>query len=278
MPAIGLEPPRESENSRAAYIGKVIEEWNEAFFFPRNISVLLKSTSRLMPGSKPSFCARPRMTSKKFQDQLNTALHEAVKTQDEPTARLLLSRGANPNYRPTCTSPMILLAMKHAGTSKANIDLVKLLLSYGHNIEAQAPSSMTALYYAVKHVDIPLIELLLAHGAKIDNAHPTGDEPTVYRAVAKNQTKIIEILLAEKPNLEVKPLGGTTPLYHAAKEENIPLVRLLLSHGAKADCCEAGGGQSAMLRAAKSGNTMLVRLLLDYGADVNSAPMGSKTA
>ena len=33
-----------------------------------------------------------------------------------------------------------------------------------------------------------------------------------------------------------------------------------------------------MLRAAKSGNTMLVRLLLDYGADVNSAPMGSKTA
>ena len=73
-----------------------------------------------------------------------------MKKQDESATRCLLSHGVDPDYRPSCTLSIIFLAMKNAGTSKINRDLVNILLSYGPNLEARAPTSMTTLYYAVK--------------------------------------------------------------------------------------------------------------------------------
>ncbi len=116
-PAAGSEKTqlqRESELRRSKRLKLTVDEWNEGFFLPRGISIILQT--EVLP---QSLSAAPSAKNA----ELGKALYETVKNQDLATARLLLTYGADPDYRPTCSTPALTEAVK-----RGNEEIVQMIL------------------------------------------------------------------------------------------------------------------------------------------------------
>lgn len=99
---------------------------------------------------------------------------------------------------------------------------------------------------------LPLVEAIRA-----------GDEMAARALIATGQAKVAE------PD-------GTTPLHHAAHQNNIVLVNALLAAGADASVANRYGVTPLTL-AAENGSAVVVERLLKAGADANAALPGGET-
>ena len=75
-----------------------------------------------------------------------------------------------------------------------NIEIVKLLLNAGADIDKQDNHGDTALIYAAIKNNIEIVKLLLNSGADIDKQNNNGDTALIYAAY-RNNLEIVEILL-----------------------------------------------------------------------------------
>lgn len=76
---------------------------------------------------------------------------------------MLLERGGDPQMKNGAGFPILLLA---AGSTAMPVDAVKALLARGADIQATGPSGETALELARRHGETPMVQALLAAGAK----------------------------------------------------------------------------------------------------------------
>ena len=254
-------PPPAPTIPDSRHLQRVVEEWNHGFFICRGVSLVLQTQPH------------PALPTAKNRSKIGDALYEAVKAGDVSTTRLLLSHGADPDWRPTHSTPALVRAVK-----SQNQELIAVLLERAPDLEASAPAEGTALYHAVKLRNLESVRLLLLYGSKVSSAHGSGSEPVLYRATENDDYAILEALLSQPDiKIDATPPGGASSLYKAAKEGRIEMARLLLAHGAAPDCEEPGGG-TAMSRAAKRGDFEMTRLLLEAGAKVDKATSGDSSA
>ncbi|KAL8725489.1 MAG: hypothetical protein Q9166_007309 [cf. Caloplaca sp. 2 TL-2023] len=203
--------------------------------------------------------------------EMGLALHRAVQKQDAKTTELLLEASADPDARPSWETPAIVKPVKHT-----NIQMLKLPLRYGPNLEADAPGCGTELYTAVTKGNSDIVKSLLAHGADL-NKRPSCPEPILCKAVSKQYNDIVELLL-QQDNLKLDDTSpvGTTTVFLAAKKGNVQLVKRLVE-GANVDA-RPMGTITAMFEAAKKGNFEVCKVLLENGAKVDSKTTGGDTA
>jgi ankyrin repeat protein len=89
-------------------------------------------------------------------------------------------------------------------------------------------------------------------------------------AILASQTELAAALLRRGASVNGESQFGSTPLYTAAVQGEVEIVRLLLEAGA--DPNRESGGESEgtpVCAAASWGRTEVVRLLLQHGADPN---------
>jgi ankyrin repeat protein len=77
-------------------------------------------------------------------------------------ARALVEAGAD--VRAAARNPMRVTAL-HAAAAARDVPLVRLLLDHGAEVDARQQASYTALHAAAQHGDVEMAELLLARGA-----------------------------------------------------------------------------------------------------------------
>ena len=175
----------------------------------------------------------------------------------------LLDAGVDPN---TANPGGETALMTAARTGK--VDAVKLLLDRGASVHAKDNvHGQNALMWAVLENHADVVELLLARGADI-NAHTnvtiTPGEYVPARAAAASGNGIIRQRALPTPN------GGMTPLLFAIRDGNVPMMRLLLDHGA--DLGQSSGNHTTpMLIALLNGQVGMATELLNRGADPNAA-------
>lgn len=154
---------------------------------------------------------------------------------------------------------------------EGHLEVVKLLLGAGANIEKPDADGVTPLLMAVLNGRIAVARYLMEHGANVKAADWYGQTPLfaavdlrdldvpgptrdngVDRAAA---LELIKDILARKPDV------------NARTRESLPERRWVVRLGSLAWVDFTG--QTAFLRAAYSGDVTVMRLLLENGADPN---------
>ncbi|KAI0878159.1 ankyrin repeat-containing domain protein [Hypoxylon argillaceum] len=120
-----------------------------------------------------------------------------------------------------------------------HISNVKILLSYGANVEFKSYLQRTPFFQAVIHGDADIVDWLVKKGKA--NMNPTTD-------------------IRQK----------LTPLCHACESGNFRVVEKLLELGADPKK-QDGLGRSPIIIAAIRGNRKTMQILLDYGVDIETA-------
>jgi ankyrin len=181
----------------------------------------------------------------------------------------------------------------HVAAGNGGPGLVKLLLRYGPDINAENASSETPieevgdaetariLLRAGASANAPnllcnaattggreLVEALLSYGADA-NSRCLGGTP-LLPAISSKKWDIVPILLDHGADPNVADSSGFTPLLLASGSGSAQTVALLLGHGARIDTASKDG-DTPLIEAAQYGRKDVVKLLLDRGA--TSRPM-----
>jgi ankyrin repeat protein len=199
------------------------------------------------------------------------------------------------------------------------LDAVKLLLAAGADVNEVEANDITVLLMAIGNNRMDVARFLIQNGADINRADWYGRTPlwqavevrnmdldsATYKNNVENREEILELvgLLLDRganPNARTKevppwrrtmiPLGslewvdfvGMTPFIYAARSADLPVMRLLLQHGADPNLTPLGGTTALMAAAginwvvkqtySESNDDFLkaVEFLYGLGQDVNA--------
>jgi len=246
----------------------------------------------------------------------DNALLTAVTQRKAEFVRLLLEAGANVNQKGTVVcgefgepevkeeglfrtthvpNPPVARAATplNVATRRGYADIATQLIAAGADVHAVDANGFTALVYALKANDEPLIKLLKDAGAKPPK-YPEGSLETAWIAAAKaGDCARLGDLISDGVDVNVKRAGGTeedvdeegggegTALKWAAQKGHLDAVKLLLASGAKADE-KFGGGfepghETALMYAAKGGHLQVASALVAAGAAVTAKEGSGRT-
>lgn len=158
-------------------------------------------------------------------------LHRAAKRHALAAAEVLIERGADVNAPATAVDR--LTPLHFAGWAGPPFDLLELLLRHGADVDApEIDDSDTLLHYAAARDDRRLAELLIAHGASVDEMNEVRWTP-LHRAAEEDAWEVADVLLRHGADVHIETNDGTA-LHIAAAVDGSRVAELLLARGAEA--------------------------------------------
>jgi ankyrin repeat protein len=207
-----------------------------------------------------------------------------------PMISLLLSKGAEINAKDkqgrTALLHAVVQYMSEAGGIISHPEVVQFLLENGADVQAKDNDGNTALIdtAGVYQGPIEIARLLLAKGIEVDARNAKGLTALMV-AVDKGGLDVTQLLLEKGADANQKDAVDHTVLDHAIEAGNAELVKVLLAKGAVAGTAYKTNSQIlaattnfALLNAAARGNLPKVKELLANGADVNARDTQHNTA
>ncbi|KAL9611924.1 MAG: hypothetical protein Q9167_003447 [Letrouitia subvulpina] len=155
-------------------------------------------------------------------------------------------------------------------------ECARMLLDDGADPAANHPAAEYHCPFiaAVENGKDKFVSLFVKSGIDI-NAIDDGCSP-LFRAAKSGRSGIIEILLANYANLELKSEQCYTALHGACINHHYRVIKLLLDAGADIEARDYWGN-TPLLRTVILGQAETVKLLLDTGADVEARNDGGNT-
>ena len=204
-----------------------------------------------------------------------TPLYAAAEHADPAMTEKLLSAGADSNKSLMSGETPLMVAAR-----RGNMDTVRALLKGGANPNAQEDNAgQTALMWAISQHQAAVVGELVKHGADVELASKAGTTPLMF-AAQQDDVDSGRILLAAgaKPN-EAQPKSGLTPLLIASAMSNEKTVDLLLDNGANPNVVDTNG-YAPLHKAVRDSDygidfdtrdsvLHIVKSLLKHGADPN---------
>jgi ankyrin repeat protein len=144
-----------------------------------------------------------------------------------------------------------------------NLSLVKGMFLHGADANAGTDTDNPLLEIAVMDSEPDVVELLLQHGAKVNEADSAGVTPLIWASIfCQNK---VPLLLQYHADVNLRGHRGETALYELVyTTRNKDLIRQLLAHGADPNI--ATGDGSTALSVAKSLHRLDLVALLKSGS------------
>jgi hypothetical protein len=136
-------------------------------------------------------------------NSLNNNLYRAIVALDKAKVEKLIAQGADVNAKlddPTDTfdgDPMLTIAVRFSSHEFQRLDVVKLLIDKGADVNAKEPNGNTPLHLA--DLNAELVELLIAKGADVNIKNKLGETP-LQALPAKHQKDSICLLPDYRPD------------------------------------------------------------------------------
>jgi ankyrin repeat protein len=234
----------------------------------------------------------------------DTALHIAVRLNEEANGRFLLDRGADvfalnarreppldlAFHSPGGIREWILANPTNAKDSQGNTVLhyaarwaldayIPLILMDGKiPLETVNSAGETPLFEAIKSNSPSTVQILIRSGALLTSRDKMGNAP-LHVAVQHDAGAVIDILIGSKAELSPHALNGNTPLHDAViglyDPSQNPALRtnamaaVLISNRAELEARD-GDGNTPLMRAVLAGLRVTTTQLADAGADLNT--------
>ena len=143
-----------------------------------------------------------------------------------------------------------------------------LIATYPMDIDARGGYYTTPWIAAFEVGDIDVVRLLLRCGADVNVLDKGGNTP-LHRASENGHTEIVQLLLEHKADVDLPSKWFWTPLAVSYSRGHMEVSRLLVQHGANVDAYTIED-LTPLNIASSSGHLAVVRFLIDNGADVDS--------
>ncbi|CEJ82922.1 hypothetical protein VHEMI02962 [[Torrubiella] hemipterigena] len=215
------------------------------------------------------------------EDKGNTALHVAIKMKNEDALKFLLAHtkiaiDTRSDFSFTALHNASLWVPKDASATclkdgrigeETALSLTKILLDAGANIDMPTDAGHSVLHLAITYGRCRLTEQLLARGASMGW---TGDEQKSCMVIAAESNApipLIRLLLAHGADIDEVDGNGDYALQTAIERSKLNLIQFLLDQGANPDKTTSRTYGPPLLQARSMPKVMV--LLLNYGADPN---------
>ena len=143
---------------------------------------------------------------------------------------------------------------------RGDIEIVKLLIKEGADVNARDKYGGTALMAAANNGHTEIAKILIGRGAKVDAVDHSHRTALLFAATGPFP-ETVKLLLDNKSNPNVVDNGEHfSPLMHAAAEGNLDIVKILLEYGADPDLKDVDG-DTAESFAGQKGHTTVVDYL-----------------
>ncbi|BCE03112.1 ankyrin repeat domain-containing protein [Marinicellulosiphila megalodicopiae] len=153
----------------------------------------------------------------------------AIKHQNIELVELILKAGANPDYYGHYYySPL------HMALILKNNEIVKALINHNVDLEIRESGAIgkTAILFAAEYGDIELLKILLAGGANIDIADNYGDKALAFAAF-HGQLEMAKFLVSLSVDVNHQNRNSKTALIHAKDRGHAEIVGYLSGLNAK---------------------------------------------
>src|ERR1044072_1059507 len=187
----------------------------------------------------------------------------AAQARDTLAINAFFDAGINPNAQNSEGRTVLISA-----AARGELDVVKLLLSHGVEVNVKDNRGYTALAHALEARYSEVEEALLNRPELNPNVGGLLGRPVLLAYVWRDNKKATERLLALGADVKLVDKDGDTALHGAAETGNVEIMRMLLDKGADPNAKNNQGG-TPLMWAAVFGNEDAARLLLSRGADAS---------
>lgn len=153
----------------------------------------------------------------------------------------------------------------HVAADLGNLELMKLLIARGADVNAGNFDRETPLFYAA---DAEAVDLLFDSGADpgwLDD----NKRNACFNPASVNRVDALQALIDRGVDFDLPDSNSQSPLYIAASHGCEEAVQLLVKAGAKLDRAADKNGFTPLLEAAYFGRVDTVKILVEAGADLN---------
>ena len=161
----------------------------------------------------------------------------------------------------------------HAAAMYGQVDIVETLLLYGFSLEDKTTSiGSRPLHIAAQSGNVPMVQLLMGHGAEISAENHLGEQP-IHLAAKSGLIEVLTILIEGGAVLDYSDSGGRQPLHCAAESSDQPsVIDFLVGMGADLNARRTNISKERPLDiACRRGLLENIRILLELGAEVNGS-------
>lgn len=197
-----------------------------------------------------------------------TALHIAARHGDVELIKLLVSFGAHING-----GTVDLMTPLHEACLGGHPDVVDVLIAEGADANARNIDGSTPLCFACTNGSLKCTRLLIEAGAEV-NPSLTVTFPPLHEAALNGHVPCLKILIEMGADLEKSENQFGTALHVACLRGYVECVRILLHAGANPNAIKRH--QAPLHTAALYGYEDCTSLLVDYGANVYQRNLQSK--
>ena len=167
----------------------------------------------------------------------------------------------------------------HIASVLGYLDVVRLLLEAGVDIEQEAFYGLRALHFASLSGSSQLVRMLVEAGAKIE-AKTVVPGDVFEHCINSIQCGLTNLQIAALAGHGIAPhigaQGDETALHLAAGRGYMGVVRLLIESGAEKNAA-SDSGKTALHYAALNGHLEVAQFLLDVGADQRAKYVDGRT-
>lgn len=197
-------------------------------------------------------------------------IHRAIEAGDLDLVKQILAR--NPGAVNERDDNLFRELPIHFASQTGNIEIARLLLEAGADIDAGDSDNSTALGIAAMRKHGEMVAFLIENGADVNRRDRKADCPLSFAVYGRDEA-IIQQLLDAGADLYFRNPNGETLLHISCARGLQGFVEHLLDNHAEIDARSANVG-TPLAYAAMQGHGEIAEMLLERGADPNPVPPG----